>query len=83
MKRLINIITMKKLLIIGTLLVANSLIAQQTPAKDQSKSVLIVGATAHIGDGSIIEKSFIGFENVFFYHIFLNIDPFLMIFERI
>ena len=54
---------MKKLLIIGTLLVANSLIAQQTPAKDQSKSVLIVGATAHIGDGSIIEKSFIGFEN--------------------
>ena len=55
--------TMKKLLIIGTLLIANSLIAQQTPAKDQSKSVLIVGATAHIGDGSIIEKSFIGFEN--------------------
>ncbi len=54
---------MKKLLIIGTLLVANSLIAQQTPAKDQSKSVLIVGATAHIGDGSIIEKSFIGFKN--------------------
>jgi len=55
--------TMKKLLIIGTLIIANSLIAQQTPGKVQSKSVLIVGATAHIGDGSIIEKSFIGFEN--------------------
>ena len=48
-KRLINIMTMKKLLIIGTLIISNSLIAQQTPGKDQSKSVLIVGATAHIG----------------------------------
>ncbi len=53
----------KKLLIIGILLLTNSLIAQQTPAKSQSKSVLVVGATAHIGDGNVIEKSFIGFEN--------------------
>ena len=53
----------KKLLIIGILLLTNSLIAQQTPAKNQSKSVLVVGATAHIGDGNVIEKSFIGFEN--------------------
>ena len=53
----------KKLLIIGILLLTNNLIAQQTPAKNQSKSVLVVGATAHIGDGNVIEKSFIGFEN--------------------
>ncbi len=53
----------KKLLIIGILFLTNSLIAQQTPAKNQSKSVLVVGATAHIGDGNVIEKSFIGFEN--------------------
>tara|TARA_B100001113_G_scaffold339659_1_gene323113 strand:+ start:44 stop:1342 length:1299 start_codon:yes stop_codon:yes gene_type:complete len=53
----------KKLLIIVILLLTNSLIAQQTPAKNQSKSVLVVGATAHIGDGNVIEKSFIGFEN--------------------
>ena len=53
----------KKLLIIGILLLTNSLIAQQTPAKSQSKSVLVIGATAHIGDGNVIEKSFIGFEN--------------------
>ena len=55
--------TNKKLLIIGILFIANSLTSQQTPAKDQSKSVLIVGATAHIGNGSVIEKSFIGFKN--------------------
>ena len=53
----------KKLLIIGILLLTNNLIAQQTPAENQSKSVLVVGATAHIGDGNVIEKSFIGFEN--------------------
>ena len=53
----------RKLLIIGILLLANSLIAQQTPAKNQSQSILIVGATAHIGNGNVIENSFIGFEN--------------------
>ncbi len=53
----------RKLLIIGTLFLVNSLIAQQTPSKNQSKSVLIVGATTHIGNGKVIEKSFIGFEN--------------------
>ena len=55
--------TMKKLLIIGTLIISNSLIAQQTPGKDQSKSVLIVGATAHIGNGKVIKNSLLGFTN--------------------
>lgn len=33
----------------------------QTPAKKQTKSVLILNATAHIGNGQIIENSAIGF----------------------
>ena len=35
--------------------------AQQTPAPKQSQSILLVGATAHIGNGDIIENSAIGF----------------------
>ena len=35
--------------------------AQQTPALKQSKSVLILNATAHIGNGEVIENSAIGF----------------------
>jgi len=37
--------------------------AQQTPAPKQSKTISIVGATAHIGNGNIIENSVIVFEN--------------------
>lgn len=37
--------------------------AQQTPAAVQSKSVLILNATAHLGNGEIIENSAIGFVN--------------------
>ena len=37
-------------------------IAQQTPAADQSESILVVGATAHIGNGTVIENSAIGFD---------------------
>ena len=35
-------------------------IAQQTPAADQQNSILILGATAHIGDGTLLENSAIG-----------------------
>jgi imidazolonepropionase-like amidohydrolase len=35
--------------------------AQQTPAPKQSKSVLILNATAHLGNGETIENSAIGF----------------------
>jgi imidazolonepropionase-like amidohydrolase len=35
--------------------------AQQTPALAQSKSVLILNATAHLGNGEVIENSAIGF----------------------
>ncbi|UOB18173.1 amidohydrolase family protein [Abyssalbus ytuae] len=37
--------------------------AQQTPAPVQPGSILITGATAHIGNGEVIENSAIGFEN--------------------
>lgn len=37
--------------------------AQQTPADKQSETISIVGATAHIGNGTVIENSTIVFEN--------------------
>lgn len=37
--------------------------AQQAPACAQLKSMLITGATAHIGNGQVIENSAIGFKN--------------------
>jgi imidazolonepropionase-like amidohydrolase len=36
--------------------------AQQTPAPDQSESILVLGATAHIGNGTLIENSAVGFD---------------------
>ncbi|CAM4130332.1 amidohydrolase family protein [Flavobacterium weaverense] len=46
------------LLVFGASIVT---IAQQIPASKQSKSVLILNATAHLGNGQIIENSAIGF----------------------
>ncbi|RKE92326.1 amidohydrolase family protein [Ichthyenterobacterium magnum] len=37
--------------------------AQQTPAKKQTKTIAITGATAHIGNGNVIDHSLIIFEN--------------------
>jgi len=37
--------------------------SQQTPANKESKSILIIGATAHIGNGTAIKNSAIGFAN--------------------
>lgn len=37
--------------------------AQQTPAEKQSKRILIMNATAHIGNGKVIENSYVAFEN--------------------
>lgn len=36
--------------------------AQQTPAKAQSEAITITGATAHIGNGEVIENSILIFE---------------------
>ena len=40
-----------------------SLVAQQTPAPKQTKAFTIVGATAHIGNGKVIETSLIIFRD--------------------
>ncbi|TYB77043.1 amidohydrolase family protein [Bizionia myxarmorum] len=45
------------------LLVSSSSFAQQTPGSKQTKAIAIVGATAHIGNGQIIENSVLVFEN--------------------
>jgi len=37
--------------------------SQQTPAPAQSQPIMITGATAHLGNGEVIENSIIGFEN--------------------
>jgi len=37
--------------------------AQQTPAPKQSKSILILGAKAHLGNGSVIENSLVSLVN--------------------
>lgn len=37
--------------------------AQQTPASDQNEAITIQGATAHIGNGSVIQNATIVFEN--------------------
>ena len=37
--------------------------AQQTPAPKQTKSILIMGGTAHLGNGKVIENSAIGFKD--------------------
>lgn len=56
---------MKKLAII--ILAAFSLTvhtnAQQTPAQKQTKSILILNATAHLGNGKTIENAAIGFKD--------------------
>ena len=35
----------------------------QTPAKPQQRQIVLLNGTAHIGNGTVIEKSAIGFEN--------------------
>ena len=51
-----------KLLLIAILSFSLST-AQQTPAPKQSKTIAITGATAHIGNGTVIENSIIIFED--------------------
>lgn len=38
-------------------------LAQQTPAPKQTKTIAIIGATAHIGNGTVIENSLITFSD--------------------
>ncbi|MFK5981682.1 MAG: amidohydrolase family protein [Flavobacteriaceae bacterium] len=54
---------MKSILNITIFFIGFFAIAQQTPAPIQSEIITIVGATAHIGNGTVIENSVIIFEN--------------------
>lgn len=54
---------LKNILVFVAISLSLSMIAQQTPAGPQEGIITIVGATAHIGDGSVIENSIISFEN--------------------
>jgi len=46
-----------------TVLVFQASSGQQTPAAEQTKGIAITGATAHLGNGQVIENSIIAFEN--------------------
>ena len=39
------------------------IIGQQTPGNEQYQSILIENATIHIGDGSVIKKGYVGFQD--------------------
>ncbi len=54
---------LNKILLLVILVVTGSIYAQQTPSPAQNEAVTIVGATAHIGNGEVIENSLIIFEN--------------------
>ncbi|SDB46685.1 Imidazolonepropionase [Flavobacteriaceae bacterium MAR_2010_188] len=54
---------LKYIILSFTLLIGTGLFAQQTPAGKQSKGIAIKGATAHIGNGEVIENSLIVFED--------------------
>ena len=50
-------------LIIILAFVTSNLQAQQTPGKIQSENIVVMGATAHLGNGTVIENSIVAFEN--------------------
>lgn len=54
-----------KKIVLLTLVLSISFVskAQQTPAPKQQKSILIVNAKAHIGNGTVLENGAIGFKN--------------------
>ncbi|CDF81123.1 amidohydrolase [Formosa agariphila KMM 3901] len=51
-----------KLIVFASLLYGSLTYAQQTPAQTQTEAIVIEGATAHLGNGTIIENSLIMFE---------------------
>lgn len=54
---------MKKIALLVFSLIVNLGYAQQTPAAKQTQSILLTGATAHVGNGTVIENSAVGFAN--------------------
>ncbi|WP_442266718.1 amidohydrolase family protein [Tenacibaculum sp. ZS6-P6] len=51
------------ILIVLSFFILGNINAQQTPASKQTKDYSIVGATAHIGNGKVIENSLLVFSN--------------------
>ena len=51
---------MRMMIALGLLIVSVAAVGQQTPAPPQSQSILIEGATAHLGTGDVIESCAIG-----------------------
>ena len=51
---------MRSLLIISIVLLCSCFLAQETPGLKQSQSILLLGGTAHLGNGEIIKRSAIG-----------------------
>jgi imidazolonepropionase-like amidohydrolase len=56
MRKIVNIL-------IAAVLTSTTMVAQQTPASAQSETVTITGATAHIGNGQVLENSVLVFKN--------------------
>lgn len=54
---------MKKLINLLSVLFLVSVYGQQTPASEQNRSILFINATVHTGEGSVLYKSAVGFEN--------------------
>lgn len=61
--KLMKMKTLNIKLIVVALLSFSLGFAQQTPASKQSKTIAITGATAHLGNGTVIENSLIIFED--------------------
>jgi len=56
-----NISKMKKIIVLFTILWGSLGMAQQTPAPAQSEAISIEGATAHLGNGEVIENALVMF----------------------
>ncbi len=54
---------MNKKIYLLALIFSISITAQQAPASKQSKSILILNGTAHLGNGKVIQNSAIGFKD--------------------
>ncbi|GAA4325368.1 amidohydrolase [Pontixanthobacter gangjinensis] len=55
--------TLNTYILMAFLVISGKSLAQQTPAGKQTEAVTIVGATAHLGNGEVIENSLVIFEN--------------------
>ena len=55
--------TIKSIFLLAFLMTAVNGFAQQTPAPKQTEAITIVGATAHIGNGEVIENSLLILED--------------------